>query len=151
MLAERVKDPVLDVIQVIEHGFQLLSVVVNGFGSDRSGADTSATTSFSFFFLNSIYMYSMYRTLRSTAFTIYANCQNLFWLFRCTRNYSHDLGHRCVAREKGGCERGDILRQETITAERGGQVCGGGRGPASGCLHFGAPLSSPICRLALDC
>ena len=50
MLAEGVKVPVLDVIQVIEHGFQLLSVVVNGFGSDRSGADTSATTSFFFLF-----------------------------------------------------------------------------------------------------
>ena len=80
MLAERVKDPVLDVIQVIEHGFQLLSVVVNGFGSDRSGAGTSATTSF-FFFLNPIYMYCMYRTLRSIAFTIYVNCQIYFGYF----------------------------------------------------------------------
>ena len=56
-----------------------------------------------------------------------------------------------VMREKVSCERGDILRQETVRVECGGQVYGSGRGPASGCLHFGAHLRSPVSRPVLDC
>ena len=63
----------------------------------------------------------------------------------------HDVGHRCVTRDKGGCERGDILRKETVRVKCSGQICGGGRDPASECFHFGALLRSPICHPVLDC